>query len=291
MPIQHQAYKDVIYAIWGQNWDSILRMSDIQADGNLSIKMRLKVHFRPIEMRNGPQGGFYAENDDRWNAWHWDRFAFNAWRNEVKLIIEQFWENKFWLIPPEDYDVLDVRGIRPNLGCELKIDLVETAGGAHHVFNVMVQGEHRANRIMAGGNGFTGWLADADRGSTPDSNTKIIQIKDVAHLLGMPLIGRDNVGIHRYYRLQMPLLSSVAVFNEEHASHVGVEDKGALHKVQIVHALPWMKAAEQHTGVIPERWKVATRRPDAIQMTLRRKAQANEKSKDKKESKGKEKSS
>ncbi|MCS7026090.1 MAG: hypothetical protein NZV14_14900 [Bryobacteraceae bacterium] len=263
-------FKSVVYNFWGPHWDSTLRKVTSQNDGNMGLKLRIKVHFRPIELRNGPQGGVYPEHDDRWNAWHWDYLAFRAWRNEVKLIIEQFWENKFWLVPPEDYDGLDVDGLRPNLACELKLELLETPGGAHHVFNVMVQGEHRANRVLAGGNGFTGWLADTDRGATPDSNTKIIQIKDLAHLFSMPLIGRDNTGIHRYYRLQMPLLSSVAVFNEEHAAHVPVEDRGVLHKVQIPHALPWMKAACEHTGVDAERWKVATKRPAVTSVSQRK---------------------
>lgn len=264
---QHGPYKNVIYHIWGQHWDSKLSKSSIEEDGNVLLKMRLKVHLRPIEMHNGPQAGYYQENDDRWNAWHWDRIAWNSWRTEWKYSIEQFWEEKFWLEPPEDYAALDVQGIRPNLSCSVGIDLLMSPGGAHQVFNVMAQGEHRANRVLTGGHGFTGWLGEVHRGSTPDTATKIVEIKDVGHLLAMPMVARDGYGANRYYRLEMPLMAHLPIFNEEHAAHVGVEEKGAMHKVQIIHALPWMKAAEAHTGVNADRWKVATRRPEAKQVS------------------------
>src|SRR5262250_1176752 len=99
---QHGPYRDVVYYCWGQHWDSTLRRFDVQRDGNVGLRLRLKVYFRPIDMASGPQTGYYQSEDDRWNMWQWDRFLWNSWRNEFKCATEQFWEEKFWLQPPED---------------------------------------------------------------------------------------------------------------------------------------------------------------------------------------------
>jgi hypothetical protein len=51
------------------------------------------------------------------------------------------WDNRFWLIPPGDFSLLDVntghQRLRPNVHCHLHVDLVGSAADAHQIIDVV----------------------------------------------------------------------------------------------------------------------------------------------------------
>jgi hypothetical protein len=84
---------------------------------------------------------FYADFDHKvfiigpWSHAEWTRF--------VKRFLAEcdMWNNKFWLIPPADFTALDVtaggRKVRPNVYCNLNIQVQYSPGGAHRSITVV----------------------------------------------------------------------------------------------------------------------------------------------------------
>ncbi|MCZ2148610.1 MAG: hypothetical protein LC126_12645 [Bryobacterales bacterium] len=243
-----------------EHYDSSLWAKDRNDGGNLCATLRIKVHMRAVEMKNGPCTGYYQEEDDRFGAGAWDRMLWEAWQREYKSVIEDFWAWKYWLITPDDYDKLDEAYIRPNIRCHLDIEMVPHPGGAHVIFNVIRVADYRVNRMFTGGPGFTGWLADVGRGSDPDSEARLMLIDDVAHLFSMPHEGREFTNLNRYFRMQTAIIGTGALTYKGHGAHMADNLIGPVHTRQVWHALPWQKAMEKHTGVLAEDWKVVTKR-------------------------------
>lgn len=257
---EHLTHRPVRQFVDAEDYDSSLWTKDRDDGGNLCINIRMKVYFRPVDMKTGPCMGYYQEEDDRFGNYGWDNLLWEAWKREYRSVIEDFWNWKFWLITPNEYKHFDEGPMRPNIRCSVALDMVPNPGGAHQVFNVMKVADYRVNRMFSGGPGFTGWLADVGRGSDPESEARLQIVDEVAHLFSMPHQNRTYANNNRYFRLQTQIMGSGGLTYKGTGADISHTLMGPVHLRQVWHAHPWQAAMEKHTGVKPEKWKVSTRR-------------------------------
>jgi len=241
----------------GDEFDSSLWTRDRTDNGNYICKIRLKVYFHSVEVKTGPGSGYYQEEDDRFGNQGWDRTLWEAWKREYKLVLEDYWTAKFWLITPEKYTKLNEMGQRPNIRCDLMVELVPTSGGTHHKFNIIRVADYRVNRRWTGGTGYTGWLSDVGRGSDTESESKLMILKNVGHLFSMPHMDRQAANHNKYFIWQSPVMGTGGLGYKGHGAGQDHSLTHAVRRREIVHALPWQIAMERHTGVPAEKWKVS----------------------------------
>src|SRR5262249_32196027 len=86
-----------------------------------------------------------------YSALAWDPAAWAAFTRTVQRDGQQFWDGKYWLVPPPQYFPLVKKGYRHNVHCRLKLELVAAPAAAHRVIQVA----RLASSV--GPYGFTSW--------------------------------------------------------------------------------------------------------------------------------------
>jgi hypothetical protein len=244
----------------GLDWDSTLFVHERDDGGNLNLKLRIRVFFRSVDVKTGPNTGYYQEEDDRFGIDGWDRILWEQWKREYCRVIENYWNHRFWLVTPKDYDELNYGSSKPNLTCNMVVEPVIAGGGAHYTFNVIRIADYRVNRALSGGHGYTGWLADVGRGADPDNDVKLVNMKTVAHIFALPHKGREYANHNRYFRLQAPVVGTGDLTAQQGTTQDRTYHPGVLHGRELFHARPWQVAMERHTGKSAEAWRVMTSR-------------------------------
>ncbi|MEO8649343.1 MAG: hypothetical protein ABI539_09280, partial [Acidobacteriota bacterium] len=151
---------------------------------------------------NAPAGaGVYPDYDKKpkfIKAW-----AAGDWRKFVDGFTQQsmMWHNKFWLIPPADFSLFDLRegGVtwRPNVFCSFKLIVQNNNAGAHRTIEVV-----NLQNPAAGFRSDSGHYDSEDTNLTPhearDVTGQIHRNKqptiahEVGHALGLPHIGETR---------------------------------------------------------------------------------------------------
>lgn len=249
----------VLEFVGGETWDTALWTKDRDDGGNYTCKIRIKVCFKPVHYRTGPGQGYYQEHDNLYGVDAWDRMLWETWKKEYAEVITEYWSGKFWLETPDDYEELNSGRIKPNIRCDLNLEIISTQGGAHYTFAVERIPDYRHNRANAGGHGYTGWLMDVGRGSDPDSDEKIIILDEIAHLFALPHRDRQFSSLNACFRLRTPTMGQGTVLGGGRGTEVDPEYSARIAKFQLWHARPWQIAMQKHTGVVADKWKVSTR--------------------------------
>jgi hypothetical protein len=107
---------------------------------NHTLTLDLKIFLRPVSahgVKNLPyvdaSNHLFFIND--WKPHEWALFQ-RAFHNETL-----FWNDRFWLIPPDSFSSLDVkigaRTVRPNIYCHLFVEILSSAAGAHETIDVV----------------------------------------------------------------------------------------------------------------------------------------------------------
>jgi hypothetical protein len=259
---EFDARRKVLEFVGGETWDTALWMKDRDDGGNLTVKVRIKVCLRPVEVKTGPGSGWYQEEDDRFGTvGAWERLQWEAWKREYCDVINDYWSGTFWLKTPDDYDEFNIGRMKPNVRCDLSVNMIPTPGGAHLSFNVIRVADYRMNRAWTGGPGFTGWRADLSMGSDPESEERILNLGELAHIMGMPHQQRQYCNHNRYFKLQSKLIGAGSLSVMAKGAELdGAPLTGRIHKFQRWQARLWQLAMEKHTGVKSEKWKVETSR-------------------------------
>jgi len=171
---------------------------------NHTLTLVLKIHLDPVLPASinlpGPFRMLYPDWGKKmllikpWKASEWAQFK-NSYKQECN-----FWNNNFWLIPPDNFTALDVkmgaRTVRPNIYCHLYVDLVGSAAGAHRSI-VVVNLDTAANAFFR---------SDDMHYSSQDVNVRDNGVTDeagkpvkfytvtheVGHALGLPHIGQTH---------------------------------------------------------------------------------------------------
>jgi hypothetical protein len=253
----------------GEHFDARVLRGHRAGDSDWLLQVRMKIFLRPIDLRTGPAIGYYQEEDDRFGLDQYERMPWEAWKRDFKRTLEDYWENRFYLVPPESCKIFDSRTGPGFLSCRLHVELVPTVAGAHYVFNVVRYTEFKTNRAMTGGPGFTGWLGDVGRGSDKDSDTELLDLANVGHIFALPLQSREFAGLNRYFRLQSPVFATIRL-NETGAAETQSVQAGHSHRSLNRHARPWQLAIEGLTHIKADSWDIWTVEPDPRSLAVYR---------------------
>jgi hypothetical protein len=114
------------------------------------------------------------------------------------------WDNKFWLIPPDDFSLIDIvegswtaksgsTTTRPNVKCEFDFQIAPTTTIAHQVVEVVnllgPSGFRSHSRLYSSNDGTPANMSDIDwQGVRVNTNYPVIA-HEIGHSLGQPHIG------------------------------------------------------------------------------------------------------
>jgi len=137
-------YKPSVGNLWqerfrGKHFDSYLGKSSHPTQNHV-LKLFLRVYLNPISKRStatdANKRSFPIKD---WTPRGWAKFT-EQFEKQSRM-----WNNRFWLIPPKHFSIMDVRSgrnfLRPNISCSLITELVDSEAKAHRkidVFNIDV---------------------------------------------------------------------------------------------------------------------------------------------------------
>ena len=224
---------------------------------NFDVWLTLKLHLNKVD----PAGGARSEmkNDAGGTAKKivkWGR-KWGTWKSRFKRDVEKAWTGKFWLRSPRSFALYDftVKGksYRPNAWCRFRLELVGTAGAAHHSIDCV--------RLDASETFFRSHSRLYDHLDTKpkpqahgsDKNT---HVHEVGHLLGLGHIGQ----LVHPLSLEGLTCSAAALLNpNEGTNHrlcYGTELEfardvmGSGSELHVHHAKPWQEAIRSVVGAI-----------------------------------------
>lgn len=103
---------------------------------NHSLKIFLRIYLKPVTNKvTYPDFNKKHFPVKEWTADEWQRFTAEFERQS------HHWNNKFWLIPPKYFSLLDApngsRRMRPNIKCQLVAQVSSSAANAHRTIEVV----------------------------------------------------------------------------------------------------------------------------------------------------------
>jgi hypothetical protein len=119
----------------GKRFDSYFGKSSHPTQ-NHSLRLYLRVNLKQVNSKTNTLD-FNKESFPikDWSPDEWYRFATDFERQS------RLWNNRFWLIPPTYFTLLDVknggRAVRPNIHCHLMTEVANSASNAHRTIEVV----------------------------------------------------------------------------------------------------------------------------------------------------------
>ncbi|MEW6125735.1 MAG: hypothetical protein AB1757_01620 [Acidobacteriota bacterium] len=119
----------------GKLFDSVLSRN-IHPTQNHFLALHLRVFLKPVTgqttQRDFNNRSFPIKE---WTPQEWSSFTSQFTRQSY------LWNNRFWLIPPKYFSLLDDkyggRAVRPNIKCHLAVEVTNAAGNAHRTIEVV----------------------------------------------------------------------------------------------------------------------------------------------------------
>ena len=206
---------------WDVAFDSEFEKS-VMSDKNHTLKITLRIHYRQINpyqvtapmMRviaqslglavpAGGDVGVYPDADNtakfikEWTSGEWQNFITGV-RSQAAL-----WNNKFWLVPPDDFAYFDiVEGnwtnksgktiTRMNVKCDFNLEISPIATYAHRTIDVvnLISTNFRSHdRLYSTDDTTPSTYTRPDVRGTSISATQPTVAHEIGHALGLPHIG------------------------------------------------------------------------------------------------------
>ena len=224
-----------------------------------------------------------------WKPDEWFKFTSEFKRQSY------LWNNRFWLIPPNYFSILDVQyggnKMRPTVHCQLLVEITNSPTNAHRTIEV-VNLDIEATKTQTGKTKLTSATFrsdDSDYDSldiTPRDNTytddrgvehTIKNYYTIAHELGHA-IGLEHIGVlkSRPYCVFAVALENNGV-KDVHKNYEGGPNSKVCYgrfdspsiaenimgigtKFEAVNAQPWIDRVSMHTNTLARDWKVSLAR-------------------------------
>jgi hypothetical protein len=240
-------------ATWDTNARDAMLFAPHQARGwNCGLNIYIRVFLSEVDPDNGAASGDYPDWDTTYDTGprrgvkrhiaSWPAGAFTAWSNRYQRECQSFWDHKFWLQTPADYNDLNVMigatRYRPNIQCGFYLSLVQGPRFAHTTIAVV---------YLAPGETF--FRSDAGHYDNLDLDpvnygpglNQRAHLHEVGHLLGLGHSGESNP----------------ACVNNIPICYAGPNIMGQGEDLDATDALPWQRAIEHFTGRDQSQWTVS----------------------------------
>ncbi len=119
----------------GKLFDSYLGKSSHYTQ-NHALKLFLRIYLKPVN-------GKITAADTKKRDFPVKDWSASEWSNFTAQFIKQsnLWNNRFWLVPPKDFKLMDAKNggpsIRPNVMCQLITELTSSPSNAHRTVEVV----------------------------------------------------------------------------------------------------------------------------------------------------------
>lgn len=268
----------------GKKFDSFLGES-VHFTQNHVVRLILRIFLHPVQNQtvayDTRKRDFPIKN---WGGREWAEFKDKFWKQANK------WNNKFWLIPPPNFNLKDVKNgsgkLRPNFKCALQVELVPSVLQAHRVINVYnldIKGvkeeydEHPTSGTFRSNSTNLDSLDINPRNSTyEDADGELHRIEnrytithEVGHAIGLPHVGvlkslpDCKLAIKKFKAGDKNVATHLSrganseVCYGEH-SNLGFAENimGLGMRFDDFNAKPWIKRAAMHTNTHKKDWSV-----------------------------------
>lgn len=268
----------------GKLFDSYFA-KNIHYTQNHHLFLHLRINLKPVT------GQTVAPDHNRrnfpikeWTADEWLSFTTQFERQS------QLWNNRFWLIPPKHFSLLDFknggRTIRPNIKCLLRTEVTNNAANAHKVIEVVNLDVDAIKRQMGITPGSGTYRSNSGRYDSLDVKPRDTSYQDdkdvehtiknyytIAHEIGHA-IGLKHIGSLKS-RQQCLFAIALKKFGVKNvSSHLqkggdapvcyGRYDSAGLAenimglgtKFEEINAQPWLDRIIMHTNTLAADWKI-----------------------------------
>jgi len=288
-------YKPGIGNLWqerfkGKRFDSYLGKSSHPTQ-NHALKLFVRIHLNPV--KKSPvalDSNKHAFPIKDWTPKGWAKFV-EQFEKQSRL-----WNNRFWLIPPTPYSLMDVAGhghhIRPNVACMLFVELVDSPGLAHRTIDVVnidtdevkrrddIDDDNpRLGRFRSNAGLLNSTVVRTGSRVYEDINNDEYTIKhhytiahEIGHALGLKHIGNlkhtakcemamkfknDKVDPKDVPFQYRDGLNAKVCYGIYDTAGIADNIMGLGYKFEAVNALPWTKRIAKHTNTHSSDWRIS----------------------------------
>jgi hypothetical protein len=224
-----------------------------------------------------------------WQTDEWFKFTSEFQRQS------RLWNNRFWLIPPKHFSLLDVQynghKMRPNVHCQLTVEVTNSATNAHRTIEV-VNLDIEATKRQTGATNLTSRTFRSherqydsldtkprdnkykdDRGVEHTIKNYYTIAHELGHAIGLDHIGvlksrpycvfavsLENRGIKRVHENYEDGSNSRVCYGRFDSPSIAENIMGLGTKFEEVNAQPWVDRASMHTNTVKQEWKVSLSR-------------------------------
>jgi hypothetical protein len=228
------------------DFDSMFHIPTSEEPINSVLTLHLRVYLERVDARVYQKHGrvFRARP---WAATEWNNFVYR-----YQNIAQQFWNKRFWLIPPENYAGLDLPSgkptYRPNIRCLLQLQPELNPRASWHAKVRVVCLEDDEQRFFR----FTYRLpnsGETNNSSEGEGSFQLPVALEVGHLLGLPF-SLANGEMDNPPDAPLERCHGRAGFKWDE-----ILDPRTV--IQELHAQPWCQRIAEHTQTDPSAWRIA----------------------------------